>query len=223
MDWADRPNRAEGATVEFGTLTIDNPNAPARGSVAGDYAPVAVTPFGEADCQLEIDGGRSVRAAVAGIRLTAQGRRRIFGLPVGPRPRLGFPNLKCLLSFRDPDSGTDLFDDVLRGIWREPGGKLVDPAMLEVGGSVELILGLQLDGEDSVRGPYSGPGLRGLDLGRRGSVEVQIKLLAAGLPQHLAYLLDNSDGALRIAEKRAASQDFVAATRRVTPGFNRPG
>lgn len=209
--------------MEFGKLTIDNPNAPARGPVAGDYAPVVVAPFAESGCQLEFADGSSAGSALAGIRLTAHARKRIFGLPIGPRPRLGFPNLKCLLSFRDPDSGQVLLDDVVRGVWRDAAGILRDPVMLEVGGSAELLLGLQLEGEEFLRGPYSGPGLESLELGRRQSVEVQVKLLAAGLPQHLAYLLDLTGGAPRISAVRSSDPDFVAATRRVTPGFNRPG
>ena len=208
--------------MEFGKLTIDNPNAPARGPVAGDYAPVVVAPFAESGCQLEFADGSSASAALAGIRLTTHARKRIFGLPVGPRPRLGFPNLKCLLSFRDLDSGEVLLDDVVRGVWRDSSGNLLDPVMLEVGGSADLLLGLQLEGEDFLRGPYSGPGLESLDLGRRQSVEVQVKLLAAGLPQHLAYQLDLADGSPRISAVRSADPDFVAATRKVTPGFNRP-
>ncbi len=208
--------------MEFGKLTVDNPNAPARGSVAGDYAAVAVAPFAESGRQVEFAAGGSARAALAGIRLTAQGRRRIFGLPIGPRPRLGFPNLKCLLSFRDPDSGAALFNDVVRGVWRDQYGNLIDPMMLEVGGTADLVLGLQLEGEDFIRGPFSGPGLETFEMGRRQSVEVQVKLLAAGLPQHLAYLLDSSGGAVAIVEKRSANQEFVASTKRVTPGFNRP-
>ena len=208
--------------MEFGKLTIDNPNAPARGSVAGDYAPVMVAPFAESSCPIRLADGADARAALAGIRLTAQARKRVFGLPIGPRPRLGFPNLKCLLSFRDADSGESLLDDVVRGIWRDPAGLLLDPAMLEVGGSADLVLGLQLEGEDFLRGPRSGPGLEALELGRRRSVEVQVKLLAAGLPQHLAYVLDLAGGAPAISAVRPANPDFVAATRRVTPGFNRP-
>ena len=209
--------------MEFGKLTVDNPNAPARGPVAGDYAPVAVAPFAVSDCQLSLADGTDARGALAGIRLEAQGRKRLFGLPIGPRPRLGFPNLKCLLSFRDTDSGATLIDDVVRGVWRDSDGQLIDPVMLEVGARAELVLGLQLEGEDFIRGPYSGPGLATLELGRRQSVEVQVKLLAAGLPQHLAYVLEIADGAPRIVAARPADPDFVAATRRVTPGYNRPG
>lgn len=209
--------------MEFGKLTIDNPNAPARGPVAGDYAPVVVAPFAESGCQVELADVGSANAALAGIRLTAHARKRIFGLGIGPRPRLGFPNLKCLLGFRDPDSGRVLLDDVVRGVWRDSSGRLCDPVMLEVGGSADLVLGLQLEGEDFLRGPYSGPGLESLELGRRQSIEVQVKLLAAGLPQHLAYELDLAGGAPRISAVRSADPDFVAATRKVTPGFNRPG
>ena len=209
--------------MEFGKLTIDNPNAPARGPVAGDYAPVVVAPFAESGCQVELADGGSASAALAGIRLTAHARKRIFGLGIGPRPRLGFPNLKCLLGFRDPDSGRVLLDDVVRGVWRDSSGRLCDPVMLEVGGSADLVLGLQLEGEDFLRGPYSGPGLDSLELGRRQSIEVQVKLMAAGLPQHLAYELDLAGGAPRISAVRSADADFVAATRKVTPGFNRPG
>lgn len=209
--------------MEFGKLTIDNPNAPARGPVAGDYAPVAVAPFAESGCQVELADGTGARAALAGIRLSAQARKRIFGLPIGPRPRLGFPNLKCLLSFRDSDSGEALLDDVVRGVWRDASGKLLDPVMLEVGGEVDLVLGLQLEGEDFIRGPYSGPGLEASELGRRQSVEVQVKLLAAGLPQHLAYQLDLAAGAPAISAARPANPDFVVETRKATPGFNRPG
>ena len=209
--------------MEFGKLTIDNPNAPARGPVAGDYAPVVVAPFAESGCQVELADGTGARAALAGIRLSAQARKRIFGLPIGPRPRLGFPNLKCLLSFRDSDSGEALLDDVVRGVWRDSSGKLLDPVMLEVGGGVDLVLGLQLEGEDFIRGPYSGPGLEAPELGRRQSVEVQVKLLAAGLPQHLAYQLDLAGGAPGISAVRPANPDFVVETRKVTPGFNRPG
>ncbi|MXY13954.1 MAG: hypothetical protein F4Y46_08170, partial [Chloroflexi bacterium] len=82
--------------MEFGKLTIDNPNAPARGPVAGDYAPVVVAPFAESGCQVEFADGGSASAALAGIRLTTHARKRIFGLPIGPRPRRGFTNQKWM-------------------------------------------------------------------------------------------------------------------------------
>ena len=208
--------------MEFGKLTVDYPNAPARGAVAGNYATVAVAPFVVGAVEIPLPGGGSAKADLAGIRFTAQARRRLFGLPIGPRPRLGFPNLKAMLSFRDAESGADLVGDVRRGLFLDDDKGLVDLVHLEVGGQVCLVLAGQVEGGQDLIGLFSDAGADIADFGRRGALEVQIKLLSAGLPEHLAYLLDRSSGSPAIVAARPINQAFVAQTRRATPGYNRP-
>ncbi len=208
--------------MEFGNLTVDYPNAPARGPVPGDYAAVVVAPFRQAGVMIQLAGGHAIGANVVGISLSAEPRRRVFGLPVGPRPRLGFPNLKSLLSIRAQAAGDDLTGDVRRGLWLGDGGQLLDLVNLEVGGTVRLILAAALDGQTGLTALYADGGPVCADIGSRQSIAVQVKLLSAGLPDHLAYEVSLVDGQPAITAIGEPDPAFLAATRIVTPGYNRP-